>query len=82
VKRISRWSHLGINVLSTLLLASSSSCMQRLNSPTRADVDGAHSKGRYLDIGVLGVRNFASISPARVWLWLTLALSSVPLHLL
>ncbi|WJG35878.1 uncharacterized protein FOBCDRAFT_204566 [Fusarium oxysporum Fo47] len=43
-KKIKLWSHLGINVLSTLLLAASNSCMQCLVAPTRKEIDRAHEK--------------------------------------
>jgi hypothetical protein len=55
VERLSLWSHLGINILSTLVLAASNSCIQRLNAPTRGDVDKAHKNGQSLDVGVLGI---------------------------
>jgi hypothetical protein len=55
---ISRWStatHLLINVLSTLLLGASNYTMQVLSSPTRNDIDNAHTKRKWLDIGVLSI---------------------------
>lgn len=80
-KRIKLWSHLGINVLGTLLLAASNSCMQCLVAPTRKEVDRAHVKRRWLDIGPHTCRNLGSIGKARLLLWMLLALSSLPLHL-
>jgi hypothetical protein len=74
--------HLIINLLSTVLLSASNYGMQCLSAPTRAEVDEAHSKGVWLNIGVLSVRNIGRISGKRVFLWFTLALSSLPLHLL
>jgi hypothetical protein len=79
---ISLWLHVAINVLSSALLSISNYCMQILSAPTRAEVDRAHSKKDWLDIGLQSVRNFSRISSRRVWLWSVLALSSVPLHLL
>ena len=81
-KNIRVWLHLLINVLSTVLLAASNYCMQCLSSPTRDDVDKAHAKRRWLDIGVPSLRNLRSISRFRVVLWGLLGFSSVPLHLL
>ena len=78
----SRWLHLMINILSAALLAASNYCMQCLSAPTRQDIDNAHSKRRWLDIGVPSIRNLRSISKARVFLWTLLAISSIPLHLL
>ena len=81
-KRASTWIHLGINVLSTLLLSASNYCMQILTAPTRSEIDLAHSKGTWLDIGVPSMRNLRWISRYRVCIWILLAGSSLPLHLL
>ncbi|KAJ4286430.1 hypothetical protein N0V90_013129 [Kalmusia sp. IMI 367209] len=72
--------HLLINLLSSLLLGASNYCMQRLVAPTRKEIDDAHAKKRWLDIGMPSVRNLASISRSRMALWLLLGLSSIPLH--
>ena len=76
------WSHLAINVFSTLLLGASNYSMQCLSSPTRGDIDKAHGHGIWLDIGVPSVRNLRRLSLTRVALWWLLAISSIPLHLL
>lgn len=76
------WTHFGINILSTLLLSASNACMQCLAAPTRAEVDQQHSQGKWLDIGVMSLRNLWAISRWRLTLWCCLALSSIPLHLL
>lgn len=83
--KISRYNtvlHVLINALSTALLAGSNYTMQVLSSPTRHDVDKAHSNGQWLDIGILSPRNLWNIPRKRTVLWLILALSSMPLHLL
>lgn len=82
VRRINYGLHVLINVLSTVLLSSSNYCMQCLSAPTRKDVDVAHARGKWLDIGVLSIRNLRCISRKRVILWALLGLSSLPLHLL
>ncbi len=56
--------------------------MQRLSAPTRQEVDKAHGAGTWLDIGIPSVRNVRRISWERRNLWILLALSSLPLHLL
>lgn len=81
-KNLSLWLHLGINVLSTVLLSASNYSMQCLSSPTREEVDKAHRKKVWLDIGVPSVRNLHQISWYRIALWWSLALSGIPLHLL
>ena len=82
---MSRWStafHLLINALSTVLLAASNYTMQVLSSPTRSDIDQAHRKGQWFDIGILSFRNLRRIPRRRLALSLILSLSSIPLHLL
>lgn len=61
-KNLGFWLHLVINVLSTLLLGASNYSMQCLSSPTRSEVDEAHRKHQWLDIGVPSVRNLKRIS--------------------
>ena len=75
------WIHMLINVLSTALLGASNYSMQCLSSPTRSEIDRAHKKGIWLDVGLPGFKNIWSISAYRRYLWWTLALSTVPLHL-
>lgn len=74
--------HLLINILSTLLLGATNFFMQCLLAPTREEVNLAHSKSRWLDIGILSLRNLKYISKLRVGLWSLLSLSSLSLHLL
>ena len=80
--QINTYAHLLINVVSTLLLSGSNYCMQCLAAPTRRDVDAAHAKLRWLDIGVPSVRNLKHLSRGRRWLWALLIVSSLPLHLM
>ncbi|RPA76695.1 hypothetical protein BJ508DRAFT_181460 [Ascobolus immersus RN42] len=82
VKSIDTVLHIGINIISTGLLAASNYTTQVLVSPTRKDIDTAHAKKRYLDIGVQSLRNFAMLPWGRKLLWGLLIASSVPLHLL
>ncbi|KAL8848269.1 MAG: hypothetical protein Q9221_006707 [Calogaya cf. arnoldii] len=56
--------------------------MQCLGSPTREEIDRAHAKRRWLDVGVPSVRNLRNISPKRAVTWFLLAISSVPLALM
>lgn len=82
---MSRWStffHLLINAGSSILLASSNYTMQVLCSPTRHDINTAHAHSKWVDIGLLSFRNLKAIPRKRAALALTLAFSSIPLHLL
>jgi hypothetical protein len=82
---IAKWNvglHVLINILSTVLLGASNYAMQCLTSPTRAECDMAHARRDWLDIGVAGIRNLTKISHRRRALWILLAISSIPIHLL
>ncbi|KAJ5894097.1 hypothetical protein N7495_005788 [Penicillium taxi] len=82
---VKRWDlglHLIINVLSTLLLAASNYCMQTLVAPTREEVDKAHARGKWLDIGGASIKNLRAIGRDRLWLWITLMLTATPFHLM
>lgn len=74
--------HIAISALSTILLGSSSYCMQVLSAPTRAKVDKAHAEQSWLDVGIMSFRNLRQCSWKRKSLWVLLGLSSLPLHLL
>ncbi len=82
VASLDQWLHLAINLLGTGMLSASNYCMQLQAAPTRADVDRAHERGRWLDIGVSSVRNIRYIGNGRRLAWLLLAVSSVPIHLM
>lgn len=81
-KRLVTGIHFVINILSTLLLSSSNLCLQLLLSPTRAEVDQAHSEKRWLDIGVPSWRNFMNLPVWSKLVWAILATSSIPIHFL
>ncbi|KAF5388815.1 hypothetical protein D9757_005580 [Collybiopsis confluens] len=74
--------HLVINILSTLLLGASNYMMQSLCAPTRAEVDRAHARGLWLDIGLQSLRNLKYMSRRKRILWIALSMSSIPLHLI
>ena len=80
-RSLSLWLHILINLLSTLLLGASNYTMQCLTSPTRDEIDRAHSCHDWLDVGVPSLRNLRRISRDRALLWWLLALSGIPLHL-
>lgn len=74
--------HLIINIFSSVILGGSNYTMQSLSSPTRSEVDQAHARGTWVDIGIPSIRNLGSIAKRRLWIWLLLGVSSIPLHLL
>jgi hypothetical protein len=84
--KVAAWStklHLVINILSSCLLAASNYTMQCLGSPTRRELDRAHEKGQWLDIGIPAFRNIFKrrIAWTRATGCAILAISSLPLHL-
>ncbi|KAJ4299332.1 hypothetical protein N0V90_004577 [Kalmusia sp. IMI 367209] len=81
-RKLNTGLHFLINLLSTILLSSSNYCMQCLSAPTRKEIDAAHAKGKWLDIGVQSVHNLRNINTRRTVVWFLLGLSSLPLHLL
>lgn len=82
VGRLNTVLHLIINILSSLVLASTNFFMQVLNAPSREELDSAHEKGSWLDIGVPSPRNAFRVSRFKMIMWLLFFLSSVPMHLL
>jgi len=74
--------HLFINILGTVLLASSNFSMQCLGSPTREEVDRAHGRRKWLSIGKSNIRNLFFVSRDKTLLWLLLGLNSFPLHII
>ena len=80
MRNINRWVHLCINLLASLLLGASNYVMQRLSAPTRKDVDNAHQKHVWLEIGVNSARNLLHIPWTRKTLYLVLLAFSLPIH--
>lgn len=81
-KQLDTWIHLLINALSSALLAASNYTGQVLSAPTRQDINKAHYKRIWLDVGVQSLRNLTKISKFKSTLWTILVISSLPLHLL
>ena len=79
---IGLWLHLGINALSTMLLSGSNYTQQCLAAPTRSEIDAAHSRRRWMDIGIPSIRNLFRIKVERTYLWIAIGITSIPLHLL
>lgn len=71
----------GLNVISTLILGASTYAMQGTTAPTREEVDKAHKKGKWLEIGTQSWRNLSYVSRRHVAIWGVLASTSLPLHL-
>lgn len=81
----SRWSqglHFMINIFATALLGASNYYIQRLSACTRAEMDRAHRKDAWVDVGVSGIRNTRFVGRKKLLLWCGLACSSLPIHIL
>ena len=81
-RTIGLWLHLGINILSTVLLSGSNYTQQCLAAPTRSEIDAAHARRQWMDIGVPSVRNLLRVKAERKLLWIAIGITSIPLHLL
>ncbi|KAL3472966.1 hypothetical protein BJX99DRAFT_249257 [Aspergillus californicus] len=75
--------HLVINLLSTAMLGASNYCMQCLASPSRAQVDEAHSQRTWVNVGVPNIWNLLRRQRGkRQWLGYVLLTTSLPIHLI
>ena len=64
------------------VLSGSNYTQQCLAAPTRGEIDAAHAKRQWMDIGVPSVRNLLRIKRERTLLWIAIGFMSIPLHLL
>ena len=80
--RLTTLLHLAINIIASIILASSNFFMQVLVAPTRKDIDKAHARGRWLEIGVQSGRNIRFVPTVNTIFWLMLAFTTIPLHLI
>lgn len=71
-----------VNIISTGILGSSNFFMQVLNAPTREDVDKAHSRASWLDVGISSASNTFKMKRWKLAAWVLLAISSTPIHFL
>lgn len=82
VNTLNMWLHVLISVLSLLMLSASDYCMQLQVSPTRADIDRAHERGGWVDVGLHTLRNVRYVGVWRKISWAILALTSIPINVL
>ncbi|KAB5554515.1 hypothetical protein GE09DRAFT_964056 [Coniochaeta sp. 2T2.1] len=76
-KSINTGVHALINVFVVVLVAGGNYVFQVLSSPTRDEVDAAHAKKKWLDIGIPSFRNLARISRGRAFLAILMLLVAV-----
>lgn len=82
VRTHNTYLHLYINIAGTLLISASNYSMQCLSASTRHDIERAHSKKIWLDIGIQSFRNLKNIPWRQSILWGALAATSFLLHIL
>ena len=97
IKLSENFLHLGINIVSAIILAGSNYTLQVLVAPTRRDIDRAHCEKRYrltcrvmqsltyiscLDIGISSLHNWRYIPWRRKLLYIFLLVLTLPVHLL
>jgi hypothetical protein len=71
-----------LNGIAAVVFVSSNYAMQGLASPTRAEINSAHSKLQSMDIGRQSLRNLLRVKWSRKLIWLFLEASGIPLHIL
>lgn len=81
-KKVNLALHIVINLLSTILLAASNMGMQLMVAPTRSQVDDIHPRHLWLDVGIPSYRNLKYVGWYQRIVWLSFALSSLPIHFL
>jgi len=74
--------HAALNIISTLILGASTYAMQGITAPTRDEVDVAHAKGQWVEIGAPSLRSLLHVRRRNAWIWMILAVTSMPFHLL
>ena len=67
-KGLDRGIHVIVNIFGVVLIVGANYVFQILSSPTRAEVDNAHEKLKWLDIGIPSLRNLSAISLGRALL--------------
>ncbi|GKZ80632.1 hypothetical protein AnigIFM56816_004858 [Aspergillus niger] len=82
IKEMKIGIHLIINIFSVVLMATSSFSCHILMSPSRADVDRAHSERRWLTIAVFSMRNFKNLRWPHRMLWILLTGTSLIVQLI
>ena len=80
VKTINIALHLAVNVISSVLYLSSQLCVQLITAPTRKQVDEAHRRQDWYDIGILSWRNFIRSRWRSKIICIILLGTSFPLH--
>jgi hypothetical protein len=81
VKNLSNCLPIPLNVLGTITLSSSNYVMQTLNAPNRQEIEKAHQSACFLNVGISSPSNLRHTSRLKRTLYVLLALSTVPIHL-
>ncbi|KAL9619368.1 MAG: hypothetical protein Q9160_006048 [Pyrenula sp. 1 TL-2023] len=82
VERINNLLAILLNIIATVLVSASNYVMQCPCSPSRNDIDQAHATRSYLNVGNHSFHNLFQKVSWKLFLWLSLVLTTVPIHLL
>jgi hypothetical protein len=82
IRRTNTGIHGALNIVSTLILGASTYAMQGMTAPSRKEVDFAHAKGKWVEIGTQSMRNLFYVRKRNAWVWAILGITSLPFHLL
>ena len=81
IKSWDLWLHLGMNVLSTILLVASNYTTQCLSVPVCEEIDKGHRERITFEIGIPSLKSLRGISRRKLILWGFLAVTSIAFHL-
>ena len=79
---MSTWLNIGINIISTLLLACSNHTIQYISAPTRDIINKVHAEGRWLDIGISSFSNWKAMGRWSKLVCIVIAVTTLPFNLL
>lgn len=83
--RVKQWTSglsILLNIIATLMIASSNYIMQCLSAPSETELRHAHKNGRSLQLGISSPFNIVYMSLPKTLLWWVMGLTSIPVHLL
>ncbi|KAK8094977.1 hypothetical protein PG997_001662 [Apiospora hydei] len=79
-RRLNVGLHLLINLVASIVLASSNYFMQILNAPSRHEIERAHRTLSSMEIGIPSLKNLSFLSNFKRCFWAMLLISSLPIH--
>lgn len=81
-KRVASGLHIMINILGTILVATSSYCCQLLMAPARQDIDNAHAHRVWLPVGTFNIKMLTLLPRHRKLMWYLMFGTSIAIQLM